>query len=121
MSDSHSSSASPSASPRFRSILGLVALSVLVLLVFGGLKTHRDLSIARARETSLERDLLETGERIEALETRIERLKTDPALLEKLAREELGMVKPGELVILVDPEPGSAGEPVQASPMPAVE
>ena len=37
------------------------------------------------------------------LENEIERLKTDPKEIEKIAREELGMVKPGEHQVVIKP------------------
>jgi len=46
----------------------------------------------------------ELNNRSEELKVKIERLNEDPALLEKIAREEYGMRKPGETVYKVKRE-----------------
>jgi cell division protein FtsB len=98
----------------------LAILALLALVVAAGLKSRQDLVVARARETVLREKIAATRERVGALDRRITRLRRDPVLLETLAREELGFVKPGDVVLLY-PEP-SAGEaaagarPAGASP-----
>jgi cell division protein FtsB len=89
-------------STTFRSVLGIGAVALLVLLALGGLKGYRDLGQTQRREAELSSDLQQTRERIQGLEQRIERLQSDPATLEELAREELMMVRPGDVVIVVD-------------------
>ena len=53
-------------------------------------------------------DLIQRIEAIKSenkqLENEIERLKTDPEEIEKIAREELGMVKPGEHKVVIKPK-----------------
>jgi cell division protein FtsB len=41
----------------------------------------------------------------EQLALTIDRLRNDPAFLEKLAREDLGMVRPGDTVLKFPPKP----------------
>lgn len=80
----------------------LGAAAAFFFLVFAGLagmKSLRDLDAAREREKTLSQRVHDTRERIEALEIRLERLRTDPALLETLAREELGMARPGDVIV----------------------
>jgi cell division protein FtsB len=52
----------------------------------------------------LEQQIAETQQRIERLRDRIERIKNDPVTLERLAREDLGLVKPGDVVIVLPDE-----------------
>jgi cell division protein FtsB len=47
----------------------------------------------------------------ERLSRAIAALRTDPAALERIAREELGLVRPGERVLRFPPAPGSPGNP----------
>jgi cell division protein FtsB len=58
---------------------------------------------------SLEREIsslrAETG-RLTALVTR---LRSDPDFIEQVAREDLGLVKPGEKVLKLPPSPGQRG------------
>ena len=95
-----------------RRVTAAAVLFLLVLLGVAGAGSWRDLDRALEREAELEGRIEATSERIEALERRIERLRDDPLLIERLAREELGLVREGDLVLLVpDEEPGSAEPP----------
>ena len=93
-----------------RERLGVVlALLVAVgLAVFGVRESvrvwrlHQDLEI-------LERDVQDMSARQKRLEAQAERLRNDPSYIEKLAREEMGMVRPGDRVLKF---------PSQPSPMP---
>ena len=91
----------PVAKP-FRSILGVMAAILVAALFVAGMRSYRDLAVQRARESSLESRLAETRLRIEELERRIDLLRTDPGTLEKIAREDLGMARPGDLVVRLD-------------------
>ena len=82
-------------------MLGAVVAGALLLLGVAGVRSWRDLSAARAREAALAGEIAAAEERIARLHARIERLKTDPSTLERLAREELGMVVPGDVVIVL--------------------
>ncbi|HEV7668025.1 MAG TPA: septum formation initiator family protein [Thermoanaerobaculia bacterium] len=77
------------------------ALAALLLLLGGlaGAKSLRDLASAHERERKLETRIIETHDQIDSLRNRIERLRSDPGLLERLAREELGFVRPKDVII----------------------
>jgi cell division protein FtsB len=85
----------------FRSIFAAVMFSCMALLTVAGLKSYRDLGIARQREIQLEQRIAETEAKLETLRRRVELLRDDPATLERLAREHHGLVKEGELVIVL--------------------
>jgi cell division protein FtsB len=53
----------------------------------------------RREIAAMERDLVTLRARTEELSLMVERLRTDPAYVEKLAREELGYVRDGETVL----------------------
>ena len=93
------------ARPRpLRALLGAVVVFLLLVLATAGLKGYRDLAATQAREQELSLRVAETEARIAALKRRIERLKNDPATLERLAREELGLVRPTDVVIVLPEE-----------------
>ncbi|MEM7480484.1 MAG: septum formation initiator family protein [Acidobacteriota bacterium] len=93
-------------------VLVVGALVVVVsLLAVAGFESYRDLSTVRDREAELRQQLENTQHSIEQLEGRIERLRTDPATLERLAREELGMLRPDEVVILLPRDEGTSATP----------
>jgi cell division protein FtsB len=82
-----------------RPLLGAVVLLFVVLLGAAGLRSYRDLQAARAHEKQLELRIDATRAGMDRLRSRIDRLRGDPAMLERLAREELGMVRPHDVVI----------------------
>lgn len=83
----------------FRPVLGAAVGLFIALLAIASLKSYRDLEAARDRERLLETRIEQSQGQIERLRGRIDRLKGDPGTLERLAREELGMVRPGDVVI----------------------
>jgi cell division protein FtsB len=83
----------------FRPVLGAAVVLFLALLAVAALKSYRDLASARAHQHLLERQIQETVARSEWLRSRIDRLHHDPGMLERLAREDLGMVRPGDVII----------------------
>ena len=98
----------PARPDSLRAVLGAAVLFFSVLLVFASVKSHRDLVAARDHQRDLERTIHDTRERIEGLRGRIDRLRHDPDTLERLAREELGMVRPSDVVIVLPPAPAAA-------------
>ena len=83
-------------------ILAMVALILLTLAV-APLRTLLD---QRSRLAQLERQAEDLAGRNAGLEARIERFN-DPTFLERLARECLGMVRPGETAFVIVPKNGA--------------
>lgn len=83
-----------------RRLLGSGAIVVLALglAVYGGNQVLRVNHMRRDMET-MERDILVLRARAEELSHAVERLRNDPAYIEKLAREELGYVRPDDTVL----------------------
>ncbi len=96
-----------------RPVLGGVVVLFVILLGAAGLKSWRDLNAAQAREKQLETRIETARGGIDHLRGRIERLRSDPAMLERLAREDLGLVEPRDVVIEL-PRPDAT--PVAAAP-----
>ena len=84
-------------SPR---VLGSLAVAVLTLslAVYGGNQVLKVTHMRREMD-AMERDIVTLRARAEELSRAVERLRHDPAYLEKLAREELGYVRPDETVL----------------------
>ncbi|HEX2163491.1 MAG TPA: septum formation initiator family protein [Thermoanaerobaculia bacterium] len=91
--------------PRLRPLGVGVGLFLLALFLVAGFKTWRDLAVVERREAELEAAIAGTRGEIAEIEGRLERLASDPAVLERLAREELAMTYPDEVVILLPEEP----------------
>lgn len=81
-----------------------MVLTVLGLLATAGFKSYRDLESAKNHERKLLEQIAAAEERVRLLDHRIERIRDDPAMLERLAREDLGLVKDGDVVIVL-PDP----------------
>lgn len=116
-----SAEAKPARRPA-RPVLWGTVLFLLALLALAGSKSYRDLTAVRQREGDLEHRLGATRAEIAAVEHRLDRLRHDPVTLERLAREELSMVKPGDVVIVLPPEeppaPVPGDPPAPAGPSP---
>lgn len=99
----------------FRPVVGATVLLFVALLGIAAWKGSRDLAAARERERLLETRIEDTQGRIDELRGRIDRLRSDPGTLERLAREDLGMVRPGDVIVELPPEPGTASVPASRS------
>lgn len=80
-------------------------LVMLIAIAFASARSYADLADSRARAARLESELQERQQAIAGLGERIERLRDDPYTLERLARRELGMVRPDEIVVVLPPAP----------------
>src|SRR5207247_9779930 len=89
---------------------GQVALAgagmlVIVLLVAGGAGGPLRIWAMRQDISAVERDIPTLRARAAALTQTIDRLRNDPAYLEKLAREEHGLVREGDTVLKFPSKP----------------
>jgi cell division protein FtsB len=86
-------------------IAGVALVGILGFSLFGksGLI---NLYRARQEEQELKARVAELKDENQKLREEIERLTSDPKYLEKVAREELGMVKPDEVVFHLPDTPG---------------
>jgi cell division protein FtsB len=74
----------------------------LVLLGFGGQSLARVWQMKRDVE-GLEREIASLRAETDRLSTAVSRLRSDPEAIEKVAREDLGLVKPDERVYKLPP------------------
>jgi cell division protein FtsB len=83
-----------------RRLVGGVALIViaLALAIYGGSSLVRVLHM-RGEMEAMEKDVATLRLQTEKLAATVERLRTDPLFVEKLAREDLGLVREGETVL----------------------
>jgi cell division protein FtsB len=99
--------------------LGLFCAYLLFFLVFGrmGVVAHLRLKDEAAR---IESEIGRVDGEIGVLARRVDALNRDPHTIERLARERLGMVRPGETVFLFDgpPQKQPAPAPAAAPPPP---
>jgi cell division protein FtsB len=92
------------------------ALSLLLLQdVFG---THGVLAMRRAQKeaATVKKEIDQINEENRQLQDRVKSLKTDPQAIERIAREEMGLARPGEYIFKTSPRPTDASTP---APQPA--
>jgi cell division protein FtsB len=90
----------PARRDRFPILLGAAVVLVLLAVGAAGLRSWQDLAKQRAREADLEAAIGRTEAEVSQLEERIGRLQDDPLTLERLARHDLGMVHPEDVVFI---------------------
>ena len=96
------------ATEKFESLLKhygpvLLGLLVLVLVVHDVFGTHGYLAMRRTQNEikKVEAGLDQLNKENMQLEQEVRELKTDPHKIEKIARDELGLAKPGEVIIKI--------------------
>jgi cell division protein FtsB len=83
-----------------RALLGLLLLLLVVHDIFG---THGYLAMRRTQNQikKVNADLEQLNKTNMQLEQEVRELKTDPHKIEKIARDELGLARPGEVIIKI--------------------
>lgn len=87
-----------------------LALGLALLLLQDVFGTHGLLAMRRAQKEAarvqLEIDQIDRENR--RLQENVKALKTDPAAIERIAREEMGLARPGEYIFKLPAKPGEA-------------
>jgi cell division protein FtsB len=94
------------------------ALALLLLQdVFG---THGVLAMRRAQKeaATVKQEIDQINEENRQLQDRVKALKTDPQAIEHIAREEMGLARPGEYIFRTSPKPTDATAPAPQSAAP---
>ena len=100
---------------RQRILIGAIGVVALLALSVASFDSFRKLQQGRARTADIASQIAASEARLAALERRVVRLREDPGKLEQLAREELMMARPGEIVIVLPEAAVPASEPPAAS------
>ena len=84
-----------------------IAAGVLLAASLAGFGVRESIRVWQLRQelSALEADVSTLAEKQKTLEAIAERLRSDPAYVEKLAREEVGMVREGETVLKLPSQP----------------
>jgi cell division protein FtsB len=89
-------------------ITAVLGAATVLTLTYGGQSLARVWQMKHEVE-SLEREIVSLRAETGRLTATVNRLRTDPDLIEQVAREDLGLVKPGERVLKLPPSPGQRG------------
>jgi len=93
----------------------LLALFVAVLFLHDVFGTHGFVAMRRKQQDiqKVKADLDRLNKENSGLEQDVKNLKTDPHTIEKIAREELGQARPGEVIIKLPAPPPSDSQPAK--------
>ncbi len=85
---------------------GLLGLLLLVMFVHDIFGTHGFLAMRRTQSEikKVKADLDQLSKENAVLEQETKDLKSDPRLIEKIARDDLGLARPGEIIIRIPQE-----------------
>jgi len=83
----------------------LLSAAVALLLISDVFGTHGVLAMRRSQQQAAEiqKQINQLNEENRQLQGRVKSLKTDPAAVERIAREEMGLARPGEYIFKVTP------------------
>ena len=84
---------------------GTLAVIALAILGFGGQSLSRLWTMKREVD-GLEREIAALRAETDRVSASVARLRSDPDAIEQIAREELGLIKPGERVLKLPPSGG---------------
>jgi cell division protein FtsB len=93
----------------------LVAGLALLLLqdIFG---THGVVAMRHSQKEAadIQKEINQLNEENRQLQDQVKALKTDPSAIERIAREEMGLARPGEYIFKIPPKLGdSSSQPAQ--------
>lgn len=98
----------------------LVAGLVLLILqdIFGA---HGVLAMRRSQQEAADvmKEIQQISQENQELQKHIQSLKSDPATIERIAREEMGLARPGEYIFKIQPKPSDASAPSAQPTQPA--
>ena len=90
-------------------VVGFVLLNLMLVIVFGD-KGLVDLNHSRDRRDALREHNRQISAENLRLNRAIHRLRNDPDYVEHVARQDLGMIGPGETVLWFAPQAGAKDE-----------
>jgi cell division protein FtsB len=92
-----------------RHILGLALFALLVHDIFG---THGFIAMRRTQKEieQIREEIGRINNENKSLADQVNSLKTDPKAIERVAREEMGLARPGELIYKL-PDPAKPADP----------
>jgi cell division protein FtsB len=103
----------------------LLAAALTLLLLQDVFGAHGLIAMRRSMSeaSQVEKEINLMNEENRQLESRVKSLKTDPSAVERIAREQMGLARPGEYIFKIQPRasdmPASnppAGQPVPVAP-----
>jgi cell division protein FtsB len=101
-----------------RNITWFLAIALAWLLLQDVFGTHGVLAMHRSKQEAarVQKEIDGIDKENEQLEGGVKSLKSDPSAIEKIAREEIGLARPGEFIFKVTPKTNAPAGSAPASP-----
>jgi cell division protein FtsB len=98
-----------------RNLRTILGLAVLALAIHDLLGPHGFLAMRRTQQeiAQLNAEMQKLNNDNQALSDEVNALKTDPRLIERIAREDMGLARPGEIIVKIPPPPDKGKTPQQ--------
>lgn len=89
-----------------RNLTWFLLAGLILLLIQDIFGTHGVLAMRRSQlqAESMQKQINELNEENRQLESNVKSLKSDPTAIERIAREQMGLARPGEFVFKVQPD-----------------
>jgi cell division protein FtsB len=96
-------------------LLGLALALLLLQDIFG---THGVVAMRRSQknDAQIQKEISRIDDENQQLQDRVKALKSDPAAIERIAREEMGLARPGEYIFKIPPKPLNSDNSAQTKP-----
>lgn len=96
-------------------LLGLALALLLLQDIFG---THGLVAMRRSQKNAaqIQQEINQVNQENQQLQDRVKSLKSDPAAIERIAREEMGLARPGEYIFKIPPKSPNSDNSAQKKP-----
>jgi cell division protein FtsB len=93
-----------------RNLSILLVAALILLLVQDVFGTHGVLAMRRAQKEAarVKREIEQIDTENRRLQDSVKSLRSDPQAIERIAREEMGLARPGEYIFKIPPEPAAS-------------
>lgn len=100
-----------------RNLSWLLATAFALLLLQDVFGTHGLIAMRRSQQEAaqVQSEIKRIDEENHQLEERVRALKSDPTAIEHIAREEMGLARPGEYIFKLPPKPSDADSRTRAN------
>jgi cell division protein FtsB len=96
-----------------RNVNWFLAAGLALLLLQDVFGTHGVVAMRRSQKEAerVQEEINRINDENRQLQERVKALKTDPQTIERIAREEMGLARPGEYIFKIQPRPGDSAAP----------
>jgi cell division protein FtsB len=93
-------------------LLGFALALLLLQDIFG---THGLVAMRRSQKNAaqIQQEISRIDDENQQLQDRVKSLKSDPAAIERIAREEMGLARPGEYIFKIPPKSANSDNSAQ--------